>query len=317
LDGSSEAGALSRPGLDFGPDIGAALKAGREALGMSIRDVAASTRIKTDFLLAIEDMRLGDLPSRPFTVGYIRTYAELVGFDADAAVERFRLEAPSADTQLRAPIGVEKESDPRLVFGIVAGVILLGLILAWNIARRTIDTDFGTSRSAAIQISLPKDTTAPGAPVQVVLQPPGAAPPEADMPEPYLTPGLAKAEAEAASAVANELGTTAVTSPAPVPVRAEPLPGTPLESGGASYGQAGSTVMLQAERSVSLIIKDPKGNVIFARQLARGDTYGVQPMPGIKAEVTDASSIKVYDAVGGYRGKLTNAQFKLNDLFSR
>ena len=95
------------PDIDTGPDIGAALKAVREFRSLDLQQLADTTRIRRAYLSAIEEMRLEELPSRPFTIGYIRAYAVALGLDGDEAVERFRREEPVPDTRLRAPIGVQ------------------------------------------------------------------------------------------------------------------------------------------------------------------------------------------------------------------
>ena len=71
------------PSLHSGGDIGQALKAVREAQGRSLEEVAEVTRIRRVYLADIEAMRLDKLPSRPFTIGYIRAYADATG-DANA-----------------------------------------------------------------------------------------------------------------------------------------------------------------------------------------------------------------------------------------
>ena len=106
--------ARERPTLDYGPDIGVALRNAREHRGMSIQDVADETRIRRAYIAAIEDMRLDQLPSRPFTIGYVRSYAELMGFEPGAAIARFKESSPDPDGALREPVGVPQERDPRL-----------------------------------------------------------------------------------------------------------------------------------------------------------------------------------------------------------
>ena len=71
MDGDREANRHDSltPTLNTGPDVGAALKAAREFRGLNLQDLADSTRIRRSYLAAIEDMRLDELPSRPFTVG--------------------------------------------------------------------------------------------------------------------------------------------------------------------------------------------------------------------------------------------------------
>src|SRR4051794_39983789 len=70
--------------------VGAALRATRQRLGRSLQDVSDATRIKRSYLEALEEMRLEDLPSRPFTIGYVRAYARSLGLDPEIAVERFK-----------------------------------------------------------------------------------------------------------------------------------------------------------------------------------------------------------------------------------
>ena len=124
------------PTLDSGPNIGAALRAAREFRGLSLQDVADSTRIRRAYLSAIEEMRLEDLPSRPFTIGYVRAYAKALGLDSEAAVNRFKADDPTPETELREPVGVRKTGDRRLGLGLTAGALVIGAIVAWNLAQR-------------------------------------------------------------------------------------------------------------------------------------------------------------------------------------
>ena len=125
------------PGLDSAPTIGGALRAIREFHGLDIEDLAQATRIRKSYVAALEDMRLEDLPSRPFVIGYIRAYAKALQLDPEAAVARFRLDAPDDDQGLREPVGVRRTRDPRLTLFIVAGLIVVAGVAAWNIAQHT------------------------------------------------------------------------------------------------------------------------------------------------------------------------------------
>jgi len=75
MDPADSFAPAEEPSLHYGPDIGAALKAAREFRGLSLQDVSDATRIRRTYLGALEDMRLDELPSRPFTLGYIKAYA--------------------------------------------------------------------------------------------------------------------------------------------------------------------------------------------------------------------------------------------------
>src|SRR5689334_25421550 len=67
-------------------NFGATFKKARESKGISVDRIAAETRISSRFLLAIENEEFNLLPGGIFNRGFVRTYAEKVGLDADQAV---------------------------------------------------------------------------------------------------------------------------------------------------------------------------------------------------------------------------------------
>src|SRR4051812_6645364 len=102
---------IRTPALEGAMSVGAALRAARLHHGLSLQDVSDVTCIKRSYLEALEDMRVEDLPSRPFTVGYIRAFAKVVDINPEAAVERFKEDSPDRLEPLRAPVGVRKRGD--------------------------------------------------------------------------------------------------------------------------------------------------------------------------------------------------------------
>ena len=122
--------------LETGPTLGLALQAARLERGLTLEALAAITRVRRAYLEAIEDMRLDALPSRPFTIGYIRAYAETLGLDGDRAVERFKTEEPVFDEPLRAPVGMLDDRDPRVAAALFAALVIVSAIILWNVAQR-------------------------------------------------------------------------------------------------------------------------------------------------------------------------------------
>ena len=106
--------------------VGADLQAARDRLGWGIADVAASLRIRAPYLSALEQGRLGDLPGPAYAVGFLRTYATLLGLDADEMARRFRAEAAEVNgkTRLQFPAPVSERGVPA------GAVVLLGVLLA-------------------------------------------------------------------------------------------------------------------------------------------------------------------------------------------
>src|SRR5215475_8567785 len=77
--------------------FGESFKKAREALGVSLNQIAIETRISTRFLLAIENEEFRNLPGGIFNRGFIRAYAQRVGIDADQAVADYERLAQAGD----------------------------------------------------------------------------------------------------------------------------------------------------------------------------------------------------------------------------
>lgn len=285
--------------LRSGDNVGEALKAVRQAQNRSLEELAEATRVRRAYLAAIEDMRLDLLPSRPFTIGYIRAYAQALGLDAEAAVERFKIDDPVADQQLRNPIGVEDRRDPKLTAVIVGVVIVVGAIVAWNVAQRAMNASAPPPPTASDDAAAKALADAKAGPV--ALGAPLPAPVESTTPAPYETPGLDRAGVD---------GKAALTRPPP----AEPPPTARLAQAfvaeGKVYGAAPdqpSTVTLKALRPGALIVHGPGGSVYFARQFDKGEAYRIPQFPGLSVDVSDPYAFQVF-AAGQSRGYLPAAQ---------
>lgn len=284
------------PDLHIGPDIGAALKAVREFRRLSLEELADRTRIKRSYLAAIEEMRLDELPSRPFTIGYVRAYAAALGLDGEAAVERFRADEPVPDDSLRAPVGVHNDRDPRMFVIFVAALLIVGAIVLWNVAQRAMKEQAPPPAAAAPQAAAPP---APSRHGPVSLGEPLPAPVESTIPPPYETPGLEAATAAAAEGATDSAHALAMAKAAAAAKGADPnkppLPQTFVAAGqvyGAPAGQ--SPVILQARKSTSLIVRGADGQPFFARQLSAGEAYRAPMLKGVSVEIIEADAVQVF-----------------------
>lgn len=120
-DRPQDAGAATRTGT------GAVLRAAREDAGLDLVDVAKVLRIRPIYLQAIEEGRYHDLPGSAYVLGFIRTYSNYLGLDAEEIVRRFKRETEGAlnrqpELDFPAPI-----SDGQLP---TRAIILGGLIAA-------------------------------------------------------------------------------------------------------------------------------------------------------------------------------------------
>ncbi len=61
----------------------------REAKGLTVDEVASKTRIRTDFVKALEEGNFAKLPDQVFARGFVRSYARSLGLDEEDAIHRF------------------------------------------------------------------------------------------------------------------------------------------------------------------------------------------------------------------------------------
>src|SRR5215203_903067 len=92
--------ALTQPVIDHALDnFGSRFRHAREHAGLTLRDIADSTKLPPTVLKALEENRISHLPGGLFRRAIIRAYAGEVGLDGEsmvrAFVEQYPDEAPS------------------------------------------------------------------------------------------------------------------------------------------------------------------------------------------------------------------------------
>ena len=293
--------------------VGQRLRAAREAQGLTLERVAEATKVRESLLQALEEMRLADLPSRPFAIGYVRAYAEAVGLDPDAISARFRRETPELDVSLKSPLGLSIERRSRLPM-ILGGVgAVAAAIVVWNVGQRLL---FSAPAQAPVAQADPgralAELPAPSGVIRIGA--PTPAPAEQTVPAPYVTPGL-----EAAYAAAYGLAPPAEPAPGqPTP----PPPAPDLSLTPAAFTPQGevfgaptqrASVVLQAVKPGNLIVRDAAGNIFFARQLSPGQAYRAPAVEGLVVEVSDTAAFAVYRD-GRLSAALTQTAVSLDKL---
>jgi cytoskeleton protein RodZ len=138
-------------------DFGGKLRLARERRGISLRQIAASTKISIAALEALERNDISKLPGGIFSKAFVRSYAAEVGLDPDETAREF-LErfhgGPVAPLAVRAVISEEDsnfETQQRIA-GVVLklaliSVPLIGVVLYFTMRSRP------TDRSVAPEIS--------------------------------------------------------------------------------------------------------------------------------------------------------------------
>jgi len=119
-----------------GVRIGDGIKRARTRQGIDIRTVEERTKIRTRYLRAIEAEDWDALPSPAYAKGFLRTYAQLLGLDAEALVDEFRRQVERdlpSDSPLRPGEPVlerRRRLTDRHTGGPGPGAIAAGVVLA-------------------------------------------------------------------------------------------------------------------------------------------------------------------------------------------
>jgi cytoskeletal protein RodZ len=139
--GQSERQKRVEPIEEVREGIAQLLKQTRERYGQSLRDVSASLRIRLAYLQAIESGRFRELPGTTYAVGFVRSYAEYLGLDANEIVRRFKGEVEGLDnrTHLAFPEPVPEGKVPGGAIIIVSLVVLAIGYGGWYAINRDAD----------------------------------------------------------------------------------------------------------------------------------------------------------------------------------
>ena len=114
-------------------NFGLYLKHERELRGVALEEIAETTKIHIRFLEALENNDFDNMPGEVFVKGFIRSYAKVIGFDAeemtnvyDESVGRDRREALEKAQAINEKI----QSRKKTIVGSLVGVIALAAIFS-------------------------------------------------------------------------------------------------------------------------------------------------------------------------------------------
>ena len=71
-------------------NFGSYLKHERELRGVPLEEISGATKIHIRFLQALEDNQFDELPGEVFIKGYIRSYANIIGSDAEEVLNIYK-----------------------------------------------------------------------------------------------------------------------------------------------------------------------------------------------------------------------------------
>lgn len=229
--------------------IGEFFKQVRETKGLTIDEVASKTRIRTDFVKALEDGNFAKLPDQVFARGFVRSYARSLGLDEDDAIHRFDQSAGAyydkhverERLRVRQAEEERKRKANRKAVAIAIGIAIVTLIFLLSREQSSL---LVRRSSSDVPVSAAKRTPPP-------IPEPQDAPPSPQAESASVTPKAKTSEspvlpAETVTKKAVEPATspvvTASAAPEPTPSPSSlgsdgPLGGISLEGSAATEGQ--------------------------------------------------------------------------------
>jgi cytoskeleton protein RodZ len=104
--------------------VGSLLKRERGKKGLSLDQLSQITRLRKYYLEALEDEKWDNLPSPVYIKGFIRSYAQGVGIDANEAISLYEHIAP-AEEKVPKPLAVLREPKSKIPYFIIALIAVL------------------------------------------------------------------------------------------------------------------------------------------------------------------------------------------------
>ncbi len=144
---------------------GERLRAAREAAGMTLEEIATTTRIPTRHLESLETSDFARLPAPTYTIGFAKNFAAAVGLDRAEIGDQLRTEMGGSRPVMTTPEVFEPADPARamprwLIVGAIVAVLLFALLYNWLSNRSLAPSEEQSTANIALSEAPP-----PAAPV--------------------------------------------------------------------------------------------------------------------------------------------------------
>ena len=243
---------------------------------MEIAAVSQVLKIKPEHLAALEEGDIQALPGRAYAIGFVRSYAEFLGLDPAACVERYKTEiAGRGEPEEAVPTIQIEQEERKLPQGWIVFVVLLLIAVIWG----------GYYLSVSANCMLAQNVTPVPA---TVAQQAGIERPSPATPLPAFTITRAAAAAPATPAPT----TLASVQPQATP-QSEVEPAVLPQGSAYGLGNKNSRVTLRVHRLTRVLVQGPSGTIYINRTLYPGDTYRAPNLVGLLLTAGDAAGVEV------------------------
>ena len=239
------------------PTAGADLRAARERVGWSLPEMASALHIRPQYLEALEEGRISELPGNAYALGFLRTYAGALGLDPNEIARRFKAEAAGVNekTELTFPVPVPERGVPAGAVVLLGVLLAVGAYVGWY--RLSGEGRLPAETSTQIPLRL--------APLAEQAVRPSATPVVASVPAPVAPTPVQQAEAPPVPAISPSSAAAAAVEPPPAANEPSDQP----------------RIVLRASADAWVQVRDRAGPVLLNRILHAGETWDVPPKPNL------------------------------------
>jgi cytoskeleton protein RodZ len=120
-------------------EVGAQLRQERLRRGEDLDDVAEHLRIKSSYLFALEQGELSAMPGRAYALGFLRSYADHLGFDSEDLISRIKstVDNLTDQTRLRVRTPAPETRLPKTPIVLISLAVIAGIYAGWAYLNRT------------------------------------------------------------------------------------------------------------------------------------------------------------------------------------
>ena len=288
--------------------IGDVLKRERERRGYDLQQIADYLCIRRGLLAAIEGSRYEEFPADAYVIGFLRSYADLIGLNGQEAINHYRHEMAGRRRKpdLVVPTPISEGRAPTAVIMGAAALASLLIYILWYA--------FSTSDRTTV-------TTPPTLPTNIETSSPATATTTATTALPATAPAMAPTTNAVETLPATATSGIAISAPAPSAKTLQPASAnnTAAESAAAATtapvatATSSSEIVIKADQSSWVLVSNSKGQTIYDHVMKPGETYEVPKQSGLTLTTGNgAGVVLVLDGVDMPRLSTTTSHIVRN-----
>jgi cytoskeleton protein RodZ len=261
-----------------GMSVGGLLRSRREELGQDTESVSRQLRIRSIYIRAIEEGRMQDLPGTAYAVGFVRTYADFLGFDGNSVVASYRDELGQRGRPETVNWHIE-DKDGGFPFGKLLIILVVVAAAGYGLWYYLANTQSGVGLIEAVPEYLKKSTgtdkAASPATGQSTASPAPASQPAGSTPPAGAASGSSSEATPAAGSATDAQASTGTQPPAATPA--------PAQDAAAAPASPASTTSTTSVTSPGTVAPAPAGQAPAGQATTPTNTAPVSSTPAVTA----------------------------------